>query len=180
VKLKAKAKKVSKKAVKNPRSKEAIAGRAMRKAAKDLKAIKGGKPVKSAKKPVPKAPPRRTSEPQDKLRDIAIQAMEDRQAEDIVVIDMEGKSPMADYMLVGTGRSSRQVAAIGQHLREVLQKAGVKKLRIEGLPQGDWVLVDAGDIIIHVFRPEVRKFYNIERIWGLDLPDEVRSSFIIE
>lgn len=94
-------------------------------------------------------------------------SLEDDKAEDIVTIDLSGKSTIADYMVVATGRSTRQVAAIAEKLRDRLAKEGVKA-KIEGLPNADWALLDAGDIIVHVFRPEVRDFYDIEKIWGVD------------
>ena len=86
-------------------------------------------------------------------------------AEDIIAIDLSNKSPMADYMVVASGRSNRHVASIAEHLTEALKAEGYRG-RAEGLPQGDWVLVDAMDIIVHVFRPEVRAFYNLEKMWG--------------
>jgi len=86
-------------------------------------------------------------------------------AEDVVAIDLTNKSPMADYMVIASGRSSRHVAAIAEHLSEELKKQGYSG-RAEGLPQGDWVLIDAMDIIVHVFRPEVRAFYSLEKLWG--------------
>jgi ribosome-associated protein len=74
-------------------------------------------------------------------------------------------------MVIATGRSQRQVAALAEHLREALAKAGAPLLSVEGLKHGDWVLIDAGDIIVHVFRPEVRAFYNLEKMWGTGLPE---------
>ncbi|MCE9521145.1 MAG: ribosome silencing factor [Alphaproteobacteria bacterium] len=94
-----------------------------------------------------------------------MKSLDSDKAEDIIAIDMSNKSPMADYMVVASGRSNRHVASIAEHLTEVL-KAGGYRGRAEGLPQGDWVLVDAMDIIVHVFRPEVRAFYNLEKMWG--------------
>ena len=86
-------------------------------------------------------------------------------AEDVAVLDIAGKSSVADCMVVCSGRSSRQVAAIADHLAERLKTGGHKGVRVEGKVQGDWVLVDAGDIIVHVFRPEVRELYQLERLW---------------
>ena len=91
--------------------------------------------------------------------------MDADKAEDIATIDMSGKSPIADFMVVATGRSSRHVASIAEHVTQALKKDGLK-CRVEGLQQGDWVLIDAMDIIVHVFRPEVREFYNLEKMWG--------------
>ncbi|WOE76684.1 ribosome silencing factor [Alterisphingorhabdus coralli] len=85
----------------------------------------------------------------------------------MVVIDLEGKSSIADHMIIASGRSTRQVASMAQKMVERIKKAG-GTARIEGLPNADWVLIDAGDVIVHLFRPEVRSFYNLERMWGFD------------
>ncbi len=87
-------------------------------------------------------------------------------AEDSVTIELSGKSSIADYMVVSTGRSNRHVASIAEHVMQALEKAGTPNVRVEGLRQGDWVLIDAGDVIVHVFRPEVRAFYNLEKMWA--------------
>jgi ribosome-associated protein len=87
----------------------------------------------------------------------------------VVVIDLDGKSSIGDYMVVATGRSNRQVVAMAEHLNQALKDCGLVGLLPEGLRQGDWVLIDAGDIIIHLFRPEVRAFYNLEKMWAADL-----------
>ncbi len=92
------------------------------------------------------------------------------QADNVVVIDLFGKSSLADYMVVASGRSSRQVSAMSEHLAESLKHRG-HVVRIEGRPQCDWVLLDAGDIIVHLFRPEVRAFYNLEKMWSAELPE---------
>lgn len=95
-------------------------------------------------------------------------SLDDDKAEDIVVVDLQDKSSIADYMVIATGRSSRQLAAMAAHLDEKLHKAGVGRVAVEGLTQGDWVLLDGGDIIVHMFRPEVRGFYNLEKMWGAE------------
>jgi ribosome-associated protein len=97
--------------------------------------------------------------------------LDDGKAEDIVVIDLTGKSSIADSMVIATGRSQRQVVALAEKLREALHGAGCRRVAIEGLPHGDWVLIDAGDVIVHLFRPEVRNFYNLEKMWGAAMPD---------
>ena len=97
---------------------------------------------------------------------LVLQSLDDDQALEVVTIPLEGKSSIADYMVIASGRSTRQVAAIAQKLAERLKQAGYGNARIEGLPAADWVLVDAGEIVIHLFRPEVRSFYNLERMWG--------------
>ena len=102
--------------------------------------------------------------------------LEDMKAEDSVVIDLTGKSSIGDYMVVTSGRSQRHVAAIADHLVKDIEKAGVAHVRVEGMRQGDWVLIDAGDVIVHVFRPEVRDFYNLEKMWSATSKDVQRPS----
>jgi len=97
---------------------------------------------------------------------LVLKSLDDDQALDVVTIPLQGKSSIADYMVIASGRSTRQVAAIAQKLAERLKHAGFGNARIEGLPAADWVLVDANEIVIHLFRPEVRSFYNLERMWG--------------
>ena len=87
-------------------------------------------------------------------------------AEDTLTIDLSGKTSFADYMVVTCGRSSRQVGAIADRMLEDLHKAGLRDVRVEGMPHCDWVLIDAGDVIVHVFRPEVRAFYQLEKMWS--------------
>jgi ribosome-associated protein len=96
----------------------------------------------------------------------------DAKAEEIVTIDLNGKAAIADNMVVASGRSSRHVGAIADQLIEKLKDVGRKGLRVEGMPQCDWVLVDAGDVVVHVFRPEVRSFYNLEKLWSEHAPQE--------
>ena len=84
----------------------------------------------------------------------------------MVVVDLIGKTSLADYLVIATGGSQRHVSALADHLRKKLKKVGVKNVSIEGVPQCDWVLVDAGDVIVHLFRPEVREFYSLEKMWG--------------
>jgi len=104
------------------------------------------------------------------LTELAVKSLDDDKAEDIVVIDLAGKTSIADYMIVASGRSSRQVGAMAEHLREKLKVAGAPAVGLEGMPQADWVLIDAGDVIVHLFRPEVRSFYNLEKMWGIEPP----------
>lgn len=92
-------------------------------------------------------------------------ALEDSKAEDIIEIDLRGKSSMGDFMVIASGRSSRQVAAIADKLSETLKQDHGRLAKIEGKETGDWVLIDTGDIIVHVFRPEVREFYQLEKMW---------------
>lgn len=107
-----------------------------------------------------------------KLQDYTIDALEDAKAEDIVILPLEGKTSIADVMVVASGRSDRHVSSIADTLEEQLKQQGYRDLRIEGRQHCDWVLVDAGDVIVHVFRPEVRAFYNLEKLWSADAPDE--------
>ncbi|KJV10078.1 ribosome-associated protein IOJAP [Elstera litoralis] len=98
--------------------------------------------------------------------EVAKTSLDDGKAEGIVVIPLIGKTSIADYMIIASGRSNRQVAALTMNLAEKLKEAGAKGITIEGMPRADWVLVDAKDIIVHLFRPEVRSFYNLEKNVG--------------
>ena len=100
------------------------------------------------------------------LHSLVLSSLDDDQAQEVVSIPLEGKSSIADHMVIASGRSTRQVAAMATKLAERLKKAGFGPIRIEGLPAADWVLLDAGDVVVHLFRPEVRSFYNLERMWG--------------
>lgn len=102
------------------------------------------------------------------LHALVIDQLEDDQAQDLVSIPLAGKSSIADHMVIASGRSTRQVAAIAQKLAEKVKQAGFGPVRLEGLPAADWVLLDAGDVVVHLFRPEVRSFYNIEKIWSVE------------
>lgn len=104
---------------------------------------------------------------------MAIESLEDGKAEDIVTIDLEGKSSLGDFMIVASGRSHRHVASIADKLAKQLREAGYGRPRVEGNDNNDWVLVDAGSIIVHVFRPEVREFYNIEKMWLAARPEDL-------
>lgn len=117
--------------------------------------------------PTPVAPSPLPPPPQ---RELIERSLDDDQAEDVVVIDLAGKSSIADLLVVASGRNGRHVAAMAEHLRDKLKSAGYGESSIEGIPQCDWVLLDAGDVIVHLFRPEVRAFYNIEKMWGVEGP----------
>lgn len=97
---------------------------------------------------------------------VVLTSLEDDKAEDILAIDIRGKSSFADMLIVASGRSARHVGALADHVMRKLKESGVSKVHVEGLPHADWVLVDAGDVVVHLFRPEVRSFYNIEKIWA--------------
>ena len=104
------------------------------------------------------------------LEDLILKRLDDDKAQEIVHIDLKGKSSVADSMIVASGRSQRHVGALADHLLRALKDAGYGRARVEGLPHCDWVLIDAGDVVVHLFRPEVRAFYNIEKIWSVDAP----------
>jgi len=101
---------------------------------------------------------------------LILKRLDDDQAQDVVVIDLKDKSPLADAIVVVSGRSQRHVASMADHLLRSLKEGGFGKAQVEGLPQADWVLIDASDVIVHLFRPEVRTFYNLEKIWSVDTP----------
>jgi ribosome-associated protein len=97
---------------------------------------------------------------------LVLESLEDSKAENVTPINISGKSALGDYMVVVSGRSNRHVTAIAEHLIDDLKAEGMGQIRVEGLDTGDWVLIDTGDIIVHVFRPEIREFYNIEKMWA--------------
>ncbi len=102
----------------------------------------------------------------DETLHIVLSRLDDMKAEDTTTIDLRGESAIADYMVVTSGRSNRHVGAVADRVLEDLREAGLTGVRVEGMPHCDWVLIDAGDVIIHVFRPEVRAFYNLEKMWS--------------
>ena len=105
------------------------------------------------------------------LHKLILQSLDDDQAVETISIPLAGKSTIADHMVIASGRSTRQVASMAQKLCEKIKTETGRHTRIEGLPTADWVLIDAGDIIVHLFRPEVRSFYNLERMWAFgDVP----------
>lgn len=101
-------------------------------------------------------------------------SLDDDKAENITVIDLRGKTSLADHLVIASGRSQRQVGAMAEHLLEKLKHQGLRP-SAEGMPQCDWVLIDGGDIIVHLFRPEVRAFYNLEKMWGVAAPAVERA-----
>jgi ribosome-associated protein len=188
----------AKKSTTKPAPKAAAAKKATpaRKAAPAKKATPAKKSVgksaskskSAAKKPVAAKPAAKTAKPKAAAtrRNVAATAQPDPRrfdllkmveksldadkAENIVHVDLAEKSAIADFMVIATGRNTRQLAAMAQHVAEKLSKAGIKTINIEGLSQGDWVLVDGGDIIVHLFRPEIRSLYGLEKMWGINLP----------
>ncbi len=105
-----------------------------------------------------------------RLIDVVMTSLDDAKAEDTLLIDLAGKTSIADAMVITTGRSNTHVSAISDRVLRALKAADSARAQIEGLANGDWVLIDAGDVIVHIFRPEVRQFYNLEKMWGADRP----------
>jgi ribosome-associated protein len=116
-------------------------------------------------------------DPRDRtaLEDLILSRLDDEKAHDIIFIDLKGKSSFADSLVVASGRSHRHVGAVADHLLRALKDAGHGRAKVEGLPQCDWVLIDAGDVIVHLFRPEVRNYYNIEKIWSVASPERAAA-----
>lgn len=109
-----------------------------------------------------------------RLLERILEVLDENKAEDVVTIDLAEKSPLADYMVVASGRSQRQVQALADYVGRAVKELG-SSLRMEGQTQGDWILVDAGDVVVHLFRPEVREFYKLEAMWGLTTPETARN-----
>jgi len=126
---------------------------------------------KSMKSSAPTIIPSSSKNSDEELKQ-ALDCLEDAKAEDIITIDLEGKSSLGDYMVVATGRSTRHVGAIADQLRRRFKELGHEPARIEGQENCDWVLIDGGSIIVHIFRPEVREFYNIEKMWLAERPQD--------
>ena len=102
------------------------------------------------------------------LHGLVLRSLDDDKALDVVSIPLGGKSNIADFMVIASGRSTRQVASMAEKLTERIKRELGRSVRVEGLPVADWVLIDAGDVIVHLFRPEVRSFYNLERMWAFE------------
>jgi ribosome silencing factor RsfS/YbeB/iojap len=124
----------------------------------------------------PKAAPRvrrKVAEPSalEKLQSVIVGSLDDDKAENVVTLDLEGKAMFCDRMVIATGLADRQIAAMAEHLSEKLHQAGLKRVQVEGKGGSDWVLIDAGDIIVHLFKPEARTMYALEKMWGADLDD---------
>ena len=106
----------------------------------------------------------------DETLNLILSRLDDMKAEETVTIDLRGKSSITDYMVVTSGRANRHVGAIAEHVAKGLKESGIEAPHIEGLTNCDWVLIDSGDVIVHVFRPEVREFYNLEKMWTSEKP----------
>jgi ribosome-associated protein len=113
-----------------------------------------------------------------KLLGLIEKSLDDDKAENVVAIDLTGKSSIADFMVIASGRSSRQLGAMAEHLQVKLKATGIESVGVEGEAAGDWVLIDGGDVIVHLFRPDVRKLYNLEKMWGMELPEPERASAV--
>ncbi len=107
----------------------------------------------------------------DHLQSVIVGSLEDDKAEQVVALDLEGRASFADRMVIATGLADRQISAMATHLEEKLHEAGLKRVQIEGANGSDWVLIDAGDIVIHLFKPEARATYALERMWGADMDE---------
>ena len=136
-----------------------------------------GTPRKKAAAAGPKrlqAPPREVAETSrlDQLQRVIVGSLEDDKAENVVTIELSGRASFADRMVIATGLADRQIAAMATHLEEKLEQAGLKRIQIEGASGSDWVLIDAGDIVVHLFKPEARSLYGLERMWSAELDEE--------
>jgi ribosome-associated protein len=118
--------------------------------------------------PAPAPQTRGAQDEAEALHNLVLRSLDDDQAVDVVTIPLQGKSSIADHMVIASGRSTRQVASMAQKLSERIKQELGRNVRIEGLPIADWVLIDADDVIVHLFRPEVRSFYNLERMWAFE------------
>ena len=107
----------------------------------------------------------------DKLQGVIVTSLEDDKAEEVVAIDLAGRASFADRMVIATGLADRQISAMATHLEQKLSESGVKRVRIEGAGGSDWVLIDAGDIVIHLFKPEARQLYQLEKMWGAEFDE---------
>ncbi|MGA3003561.1 MAG: ribosome silencing factor [Acetobacteraceae bacterium] len=107
----------------------------------------------------------------DSMQKLIVTSLEDDKAENVVTLDLTGKAMFCDRMVIASGLADRQITAMAQHLREKLHEAGQKRVQIEGLGGSDWVLIDAGDIVVHLFKPDARTMYGLEKMWGEDLDE---------
>ena len=123
----------------------------------------------------PNAPLLSESDDAKALSDFILAILDENSAQDVIEIDILGKSSVADFMIVASGRSNRHVSALSTYVVTGLKQQGFTGLGIEGKESGDWVLIDAGDVILHIFRPEVRLFYNLEKIWSVPLPESLQE-----
>ena len=137
-----------------------------------------GTPRKKAVAAGPRATPRGTPVPDvaeparlDQIQAVIVESLEADKGEDVVALDLAGRAVFTDRMIIATGIADRQMAAMAQHLEEKLEEIGIKRVQVEGGAGSDWVLIDAGDIVVHLFKPEARSLYALERMWGADLDE---------
>jgi ribosome-associated protein len=125
--------------------------------------------------PKPRAPRRVKTETSvlDKIQALIVTSLEDDKAENVVVLDLAGRAAFTDRMVIATGLADRQISAMATHLQEKLREAGIGRVPVEGAGVSDWVLIDVGDIVVHLFKPEARQLYALEKMWGADLDEEV-------
>jgi len=128
--------------------------------------------LEGARRGTPRAELLSEGQKPDALLNEIVHWLDEAKAENIVTIDLAGKSSIGDYMVIASGRSDRHVGAIAEQIQRKLKDKGLRRVRLEGMEACDWVLLDTGDIIVHVFRPEVREFYNLEKMWSADRPGE--------
>jgi len=107
----------------------------------------------------------------DQMQSVIVESLESDKAEDVVTLDLEGRAAFTDRMVIATGLADRQISAMATHLEEKLEEIGIKRIQVEGAGSSDWVLIDAGDIVIHLFKPEARTLYGLERMWGAELDE---------
>ena len=115
--------------------------------------------------------PRKEPSTLERLQSVIVGSLEDDKAENVVTLDLEGKASFCDRMVIATGLADRQIAAMAEHLSEKLHQAGLKRVQVEGASGADWLLIDAGDIVVHLFKPEARAMYGLERMWGAELDE---------
>jgi ribosome-associated protein len=128
------------------------------------------KTIAAGPKPTPRRH-RKAIEPTalERLQSVIVQSLDDDKAQDVITLDLEGKALFCDRMVIATGLADRQITAMAEHLSQKLHEAGLKRVQVEGKGSSDWVLIDAGDIIVHLFKPEARAMYALEKMWGADL-----------
>lgn len=118
---------------------------------------------------IAKKKPTKELKPSEQWRNVVTGSLDENKAEDITALDLHDKCSFTDFMVVASGRSARHVASLADHVVDDLRKAGGNVMSVEGKDTGDWVLIDAGDVVVHIFRPEIRQFYNIEKMWAIPL-----------